>query len=358
MIKAPTNPLIPETRRWPFTISALTAGVRRHLKDFTVEIIEIQSHSIPQQRSSLSSIRGMRVICKTSQGTQTLDMVVKQAFASSRAGSASAGWRERSLYSSMMDFIPIKIPTMVAADQQGEWLVLNLLPGGRLAERWGQADYMLAVEQMAVLHERFWGLGEDLANYNWLGRPLDSEVQFLIASAQAGLNRLWQAPATHPLRAELATFDRLISYARVIATRLRELPTTLLHGDFWPGNLIIYPDKTLYALDWQMAAIGPAILDLVIFTQKSLWQFEILPTSVSRLTAHYRGLLQNTLNIQWTDQVWDAYWDHAMMWLFLADWMEVLGRAPVSVINTHQAALERVWLRPLQVAVERWLKKG
>jgi hypothetical protein len=358
MTKLPTKPNTNDPRAWPFSVSALAAGLRRYLKDPTVEILNIEGQPIPLQRSSLGKVRGLFVTCKTSQGVTNLDMVVKQAFASSRAGGADSGWRERSLYASMSDYIPIKLPNLVAADPQGEWIILNLLPGGRLAENWEQAEYMLAIEQLAMLHEKFWNLGEDLAIFNWLQRPVDSDVQILLASAEAGLQRLLQTTPGHPLHNELPVFKLLLNNGRIIASRLSELPPTLLHGDFWPGNLIAYPDKTLYVIDWQNAAIGPAILDLVVFVQKSLWQFDKLPTSVERLTAHYRMRIKNAMKVHWADPVWNAYWDHAVMWIFLADWMEVLGRAPVSLIRTHYNDLERVWLAPLRQMTAHWLKEG
>ena len=356
MNKLSGKPPALDTRAWPFTAAALTAGLRRHFKDPNVLILDITASTIPQQRSSLSMVRGLEVICKTSSGTKKLQMVVKQVASPSSASGAKAGWREHSLYAHMKDFIPLKIPTLVAADPHGEWMVMNLLPGGRLAENWGQADYMLSIEHLALLHEKFWNLGEDLTIYNWLGRPLSNEREYIISSAEAGLQRLWNAAQDHPLFQDLATFDRLVGKAKIIADRLGELPPTLLHGDFWPGNLIIYPDKTLYAIDWELAAIGPGILDLVTFVQKSLWQFEKLPTSIPRLAAHYRGLLSISLKIEWKDQVWNAYWDHAVMWLFLSKWMGVLGRAPVSMIGTYQHDLERVWMQPLRAAVDRWLR--
>jgi len=52
---------------------------------------------------------------------------------------------------------------------------------------------------------------------------------------------------------------------RCVLERLLTLPVTLLHGDFYPSNVIVQNDREklrICAVDWEMAAIGPGIIDL------------------------------------------------------------------------------------------------
>jgi hypothetical protein len=47
--------------------------------------------------------------------------------------------------------------------------------------------------------------------------------------------------------------------------RLTELPSTLVHGDFYPSNVVIGPARVC-AVDWELAGVGPGVLDLAALT--------------------------------------------------------------------------------------------
>ena len=346
-------------RPWAFSVSELTAGLRRYTKDSSLQILEIKSQEIAHQRSSMSRIRGMRVVCKSVKGREVFNLVVKESFGATRAGAPSGGWRERSLYTTMVDYIPIKMPKMVAADPEGEWIVLSLLPGGIQAEHWGAGEYRLAVDQLAALHDQFWGLKDDLENYNWLARPLEVDFSLVVSAASNSLQKLRNQP-DHLLHSEYELFlaiNNIVSKADQIAAPLRQLPATLLHGDYWPGNLMVYPDGTLYALDWQLAAIGPGVLDLMIFIQESRWWFEPMPVSVGEIVGRYRQNLSKLNGCEWSTSEWELLLDHALLWTFLSNWIEVLGRAPNSIIQVHKDHLESVWLEPIRRAAFRRLSR-
>ena len=354
------NSSILKDRPWAFSASELTAGLRRYLNDPKVQITQMNARDIPHQRSSVSRIHGLQVTVTGSSGSQTLDLVVKQSLTNAHAGTTSSGLRERSLYSNLRDYIPIKMPDLVAADPEGEWLVLRLLPGGKPVEKWQAADYLLAMDQLALLHERFWGLAEDLYTYNWLGRPLDTDFNILVAGAKTGLLRLRSANAANTLAQDkdlLQLFTTLVDQAHEIAEPLRQIPGTLLHGDYWPGNLLIYPENTLYAIDWQQTAIGPAILDAVVFIQESRWHLDPLPVSAIDLQKRYQQQFSAACSIQWDNATWSLYWDHALLWVFLIDWLDLLGNTPEAIIQTHRAQLQKVWFQPVLATANRRLAK-
>ena len=48
---------------------------------------------------------------------------------------------------------------------------------------------------------------------------------------------------------------------------------TLLHGDYWPGNLLWRDRKLIAVLDWEEAAIGDPLADLAIARLDILWAF-------------------------------------------------------------------------------------
>jgi hypothetical protein len=63
--------------------------------------------------------------------------------------------------------------------------------------------------------------------------------------------------------------DRVAAEHDTVVRRLLELPTTFIHGEFYASNVLIEttPARTrVCPIDWEMAAIGPGILDLAALT--------------------------------------------------------------------------------------------
>jgi aminoglycoside phosphotransferase (APT) family kinase protein len=52
-------------------------------------------------------------------------------------------------------------------------------------------------------------------------------------------------------------------------------PATLLHGDFWPGNVLWHESELAALIDWEDAAIGDPLSDLAIGRLEMLWAFGI-----------------------------------------------------------------------------------
>jgi aminoglycoside phosphotransferase (APT) family kinase protein len=74
----------------------------------------------------------------------------------------------------------------------------------------------------------------------------------------------------------------------------------LLHGDFWPGN-ILWRDNTLVAvIDWEDAKIGDPLIDFAISRLDILWIFGI--DAMHSFTDHY----QSQTDIDYTNL---PYWD-------------------------------------------------
>jgi hypothetical protein len=286
-------------------------------------------------------------------------MVVKEPRGVTRAGTASAGWREVSFYRTLVDQIPITVPDLVAAEPAGEWIVLDLVPGWQLPEHWTAHEYLTAIDQLVSLHDRFWGLAEDLSTYIWLSRPLDADFEVYRLAAEIGLQRLIIYNPGSMLNKNpglIQNLERLVKQAGKVAAALRTEKATLLHGDYWPGNIIINTTGKLYTIDWQRTAIGPAILDLVNFVKLSQWFFEKVPIPAEAIVQHYRQGIARANGAHWSDETWEIAWDYALLWIFLADWSDLLANIPNSLLNTQWQLLETVWFKPIEEAVERRLK--
>jgi aminoglycoside phosphotransferase (APT) family kinase protein len=77
-------------------------------------------------------------------------------------------------------------------------------------------------------------------------------------------------------------------------------PSVLLHGDFWPGNLLWRDGRLVAVLDWEDAAVGDPLADVANSRLEVLWAFG--SEAMERFTRHYHSLM-----------TWDfanlPYWD-------------------------------------------------
>jgi aminoglycoside phosphotransferase (APT) family kinase protein len=74
----------------------------------------------------------------------------------------------------------------------------------------------------------------------------------------------------------------------------------LLHGDYWPGNVLWKNGALVGVIDWEDSQLGDPIADLAISRLDVLWAFG--EGAMHELTACY----QRTANIDLTDL---PYWD-------------------------------------------------
>ncbi len=348
--------ILDEPRPWAFSTAELTAGLRRFTGDHTLIIVEIKDQELPHRRPSVGRIRGLSVTCDSTSGSREFFLVLKEPQGATRVGMIGAGRREVSLYTNLADQIPIGIPKLLAAHPDGDWLVLNLLPGGCEPERWTANDYLEATDQLVVLHDRFWGLGSDLVVYPWLARPLDADLEIIKKAASISFQHLAEKSSTNILTRDselLLVFNRMVQHTDKIAASLRSEPTTLLHGDYWPGNINVYADESQIVYDWQHTAIGPGILDLVKFIQTSHWWFDPLPLENIEIITRYRSGIAKASGYNWEDDTWSILWDYAFLWTFISNWIGLLETIPNPLLHTRFSQLEDLWLKPIRTIVSR-----
>ncbi|MEO1268018.1 MAG: phosphotransferase family protein [Myxococcota bacterium] len=77
---------------------------------------------------------------------------------------------------------------------------------------------------------------------------------------------------------------------------------SLLHGDFWPGNLLWNAGELIAVIDWEDAALGDPLSDLACCRVELLWRHG--PAVVDAFTTHYRTQTQRDLTIL---PFWDVY---------------------------------------------------
>lgn len=343
---------------WPFSRGDLTAGLRRSLRDLSLRVTDVQPMVISRRRPSIGDLRGLQVSYKGNSGEGSCRLVVKEPRGTTRSGLAGAGRREVGVYQFLAGQLPVIIPSLIAASSSGDWLLLECVSPSRDSSRWQRKDYLKAIEALAALHDRFWSLGEDLSAFTWLSRPISKDFEVHVAAGAHAVEtiRFRGEPASLALAAEkMQLLESLIAKADRIIAPLRKEPNTLLHGDYWPGNISVMKDGSQIVYDWQLTAIGPAILDVLVFIKKSAWSFDSVPIDEQQMIEYYRQLMERRIGVVWSDEHWQQLWEHALMWRFIQEWLDLLAASPDPVLLTRAEHLEKVWLQPVLAAVEKRL---
>lgn len=347
---------------WPFTRPELMAGLRRYLAAPHLRLLDITPMPLPDILQGalpdpLRSVRGMSVGVEVEGAQRRLALVLKEApISASGRVLAAVGQREYGVYERLAPHLPVLVPGLVAGDETRGWIVLEVLADLRESATWTCDDYQAAITNLAALHDRFWNLGEDLAIFGWLARPFEIDYQSTVIAAAEAVQLLISSeciPALATTR-NFYAFAALVQRADDIAAPLREETHTLLHGDYWPGNIARLADGRQIVFDWQRAAIGPAVLDVLIFSLTTRMMLKA-PLSLDETIALYRSEMQERLGSCWDDSRFDLLWDHALMWQFLTHWLRRLAALSQEGYSAFAAAFEEVWLLPMCDALKRRL---
>lgn len=133
------------------------------------------------------------------------------------------------------------------------WLFLERVAGLELDKIGELATWREAARWLTGFHARFASPLERLAR---AARLLNYNADFY---------RFWmrRARAIEPALDDLARV-----YSRVIE-KLLSLPATVIHGEFYASNVLVKIDANgvrVCPVDWEMAAVGPALMDLAALT--------------------------------------------------------------------------------------------
>jgi hypothetical protein len=80
-----------------------------------------------------------------------------------------------------------------------------------------------------------------------------------------------------------------------------------------------------------------------------------MPVSADDIARQYRRSLREKSGQVWEDSRWQLLWDHAVMWRFLQEWLDLFAASPDTLLETRAESLERLWFQPLARAVARRL---
>lgn len=212
------------------------------------------------------SARAVRVDFVATDGSQQR-VVVRRPNAESLAERRRVVEQELRLGSLCHRFgIPVQRPWCV--DQDALAVVLEYVEGAPDFASSNQADM---IEQMAT----------ELARIHAL--PATPEFEFLKRFDDGAARAVREAPKQP---------DSSLEESRVRDALARRWPwpmhnpASLLHGDYWPGNLVWSEGRLAAVLDWEEAALGDPLADVAITRLDLWWAFG--EQAMHEFTACYR----------------------------------------------------------------------
>jgi hypothetical protein len=170
--------------------------------------------------------------------------------------------REIETYRRVLAVCELGTPTCLGSvidPRRGRYcLFLERVPGRGLNQVGELAAWRQAARWLAQAHARFaeliagstgpWPAWDRTSYRRWLGR------------ARAALASGPRLPT-----ATQRTLTRLTAHYDRVIDRLRALPATLIHGDFYAANVLARKGRggwRICPIDWEMAAIGPGLMDV------------------------------------------------------------------------------------------------
>ena len=180
----------------------------------------------------------------------------------------------------------------------GHWLLLERVQGVELWQVGDLEAWVMAARWLARLHAQF---------------VQQTPTSDHLIRYDADYFRQWPARAKRArpgLGPVVARYDRVIEI-------LTALPTTLVHGEFYPSNVLVSGDR-IATVDWEMAGTGPGVLDLAALVTG--WGEKECAKIVEGYSAVPREALdaaQLHLSLQWLG--WSHDWipppEHTRDWL-------------------------------------------
>ncbi|MGI8550289.1 MAG: phosphotransferase family protein [Dehalococcoidia bacterium] len=82
--------------------------------------------------------------------------------------------------------------------------------------------------------------------------------------------------------------DRILDALKLVWPLSHQNQPVLLHGDFWPGNVLWKDGRLVGVIDWEDAALGDPLADLANSRLEMLWTFGI--DAMHRFTQHYQAM--------------------------------------------------------------------
>jgi Phosphotransferase enzyme family len=177
--------------------------------------------------------------------------------------------REIETYRTILAFLRLGTATCYGAivDPRAErfGLFLEKVPGQELYQVGDFATWQRVAGWLAGLHARFAKEPERLAHSAPLIRYDAVFYRLWAERARASLGREGLRLSSGMRR----SMEELIRNYDTVVKRLAALPVTFIHGEFYASNVLVHEEVEglrVCPIDWEMAAVGPGLIDLAALT--------------------------------------------------------------------------------------------
>jgi aminoglycoside phosphotransferase (APT) family kinase protein len=157
----------------------------------------------------------------------------------------------------------LAVPAPVYLDAEGEFLaepamVMEFLAGDTDFAPHDLSDYLVQMARhLCRIHKL------DCASHNFSFLPSSSDHVARLIAARGGK----VTPETLPY------LDDILVVLEKAWPPAQQNPDVLLHGDFWPGNIICQDGRITGIIDWEAAKTGDPLADLAVSRTEVLWAF-------------------------------------------------------------------------------------
>ncbi len=174
------------------------------------------------------------------------------------------------------------------------------------------ADHVrLAISELAKFHATWWKSPE-LDNLDWMP---GYDAEWYIQAVADGYAQAWEPFVEFTkdyLTPELADVCKRFGNAipKVMNMVGRELPTTIVHGDFRLDNLFFASPEggaPFAVIDWQISAKGGGIFDVAYFVAGTLPTAERRAVERDLVTLYHHTLVQRGVENYSFEQCWQDY---------------------------------------------------
>jgi hypothetical protein len=146
------------------------------------------------------------------------------------------------------------------------WLFLERVPGRELYQVGEFATWQRVARWLALMHTRFAGETETLARAVPLLNYDSDFYRLWLRRARAFLGQTGPSQPTGVRHG----IERLAKRYDGVVERLVALPVTFIHGEFYASNVLVQEraggSLRVCPIDWEMAAVGPGLVDLAALT--------------------------------------------------------------------------------------------
>lgn len=150
----------------------------------------------------------------------------------------------------------------VDAERQRYWLFLEHVPGVALWQIGELEAWEEVARTLAGMHRRLADVTGEGASTERLVRYDADFYRLWPARAREFADRAGRSDASRGLEWLASRYDQVVE-------RLISLPGTPIHGDFYASNVLMARTASgwrVSPIDWEVAAIGPALMDLAALT--------------------------------------------------------------------------------------------